>query len=92
MEIADPRGLRLNIQHAITRWVHGCDAGRAETRGAIARLNAAQGEHEGARHVDPICAECAMFHNIERADHFSRGGDFDPRAKACAAKRIVYEN
>ena len=77
---------RARAQRVLRRHAHRTAVGVAGLG-----LDAAHREHEAARRVRPVGAECERAGDVEGGDELARGADLQPVAQAGAAQRVVRE-
>ena len=91
MKVVDAVGLVGHHQRLLPQRVLGGDAGGALAGVAVLGLDAAQREHEAARAVAPVSAQCHQAGDVKGAHHLARRADADALAQAHAAQRVVHQ-
>ena len=91
VEVEDALRLVRDDECALAQGVLGGDTGRAFVGVTALRLDAADGEHEAARRVGPVGADGQDAGNVEGADDFAAGTEFDFVSQIQADQRVVHE-
>src|SRR5574337_440903 len=91
MEHAYAFGLVGHVEFLPTRWILGSDAGRAAIGVALARLDAAEREHEATRGIAPVRAKRKRTREIESGNDLAAGAQTHLVAQVQSNQRVVNE-